>query len=319
MELTLTTHIALYFLCFLLVWLGAGLVVSGVTKLATSWKIPRFILSFFVLGFFTSLPEVTIGTISVMNGDPSIIAGNLLGGVIVMFLCVIPLLGLLGNGVRIPAQLDKQQLMLTLMVVVAPAFLTADQRIGKWEAIFLILLYFTLFLFFSFKQPLLEKIKQGLTKKKKKGAILFAQMALGIGILVVASNQIVDSTLYFAEILRISPFFVSLIVVSLGTNIPEISIVFKSVISKKKDVALADYLGSASTNTLLLGVFTLMYGKTIQLPNHFFQRFAFLAIGLVLFFFFARSKNTLSRKESSLLFLLYIAFVVFELLFISQL
>ncbi len=307
----------IYIVCFLLVWVGAGLVVSTISELSKSWKLPRFLISFFLLGLFTSLPEITISSVAILNNDAAIMVGNLLGGVIVLFLGVIPLLGLVGNGVTMPSQLDKKQLIITLLVIVAPAFLTADQRLGKWEALFLIVLYFSLLVMFSIKQSFLEKIKLGLSKKKLHTGVLLLKVVLGIILLIVASNQIVRSTLLFANLLHISPFLVSLIVVSLGTNIPELSIIFRSVITGKKDIALADYLGSASANTLLLGVFALIHGDTISLPNHVLQRFIFLAIGLVLFYFFARSKNTLSRIESAMLFLLYIGFIVFEFVLIT--
>lgn len=308
----------IYIVCFFLVWIGAGLVVSPISDLSKSWRLPRFIISFFLLGILTSLPEITISTIAILNNDPVIVAGNLLGGVIVMFLGVIPLLGLVGNGVKMPTQLNKKQLIITLLVVVAPAFLTADQKIGQYEAIFLILLYLSLFVMFSFKQSFFEKIKTGIISRKKNSMGHLFKIVLGVLILIGASNQIVNSTLFFADMFKISPFFVSLIVVALGTNIPEISIVFRSVLSGKKDIALADYLGSASANTLLLGIFTLMHGETIQLPNHFFQRFSFLAVGLILFFFFARSRNTLSRKESAVLLSLYLGFIMFEMLLIAR-
>jgi cation:H+ antiporter len=309
----------IYIVCFFLVWIGAGLVVSPISDLSKSWRLPRFIISFFLLGILTSLPEITISTIAILNNDPVIVAGNLLGGVIVMFLGVIPLLGLVGNGVKMPTQLNKKQLIITLLVVVAPAFLTADQKIGQYEAIFLILLYLSLFVMFSFKQSFFEKIKTGIISRKKNSMGHLFKIVLGVSILIGASNQIVNSTLFFADMFKISPFFVSLIVVALGTNIPEISIVFRSVLSGKKDIALADYLGSASANTLLLGIFTMMHGETIQLPNHFFQRFSFLAVGLILFFFFARSRNTLSRKESAILLSLYLGFIMFEMLLIARL
>lgn len=318
MPLSIVTQVLIYFSCFILVWIGSGLVVSSISELSKNWKLPRFIISFFLLGLLTSLPEITISTIAVLENDPVILAGNLLGGVIVIFLGIIPLLAIMGNGVRMPNQLNKYHLMMTLLVIVAPAFLTADQKLEKWEAALLIFLYLCLLIMFSFKQSLFEKVKDGLSKRKNNGLVFLLKIIVGVVILIGASNQIVDSTVFFADYLKISPFFVSLIVVAFGTNIPEISIIFRSIINKKKDIALADYLGSASANTLLLGVFTLIYGKTIQLPNHFFQRFSFLFIGLVLFFFFARSKNTLSRKESTVLLTLYIGFILFEMFVIAS-
>ncbi len=316
---SLLIHSALYFLSFLLVWVGSGLVVSSISHLARSWRLPAFIISFFILGLLTSLPEITISTIAILNDDPVIVAGNLLGGVIVLLLGVIPLLGVVGNGVKIPAQLDKKQLIFTLLVIVAPAFLTADQQLNKWEAVFLVLLYFSLLAFFSFQSTIWDRVRSGLVQKNKNWVKLLVRTFIGIAFLIGASHQIVNSTLYFADEFHVSPFFVSLIIVAIGTNLPEISIVFRSILSKKRDVAFADYLGSASANTLLLGVFTFLHGQTIYLPNHFFQRFAFLALGLVLFFFFARSRNSLSRKESLILLCLYVSFILFEIFFVTNL
>jgi cation:H+ antiporter len=304
----------IFFVSFLLVWFGSGLVVNPISQLARTWKLPAFTVSFFLLGLITSLPEIAIGSISIVEGDPAIYAGNLLGGVIVMFLLIIPLLGLAGSGVRIPRQLGKVRLLFTLVTVLAPSVLLSDRTFTVWEGVFLIILYAALFLSFSWKESLLEKAQEAFMKPKKKTGLMFVKILVGVVILVLASDRIVDSTLYFSDLLKLSPFFVSLIVVSLGTNIPEISIVFRSIVSKKRDIALADYLGSASANTLLLGVFTLIRGETLLLPNDVLPRFFFLFIGLILFFLFARSRNTLSRGESFTLLGLYIAFIVYELL-----
>jgi cation:H+ antiporter len=301
-----------------LIWIGAGLVVSPIASLAKSWRLPSFIVSFFLLGLLTSLPEITIGAISVINDDSVIFAGSLLGGVMVILLGIIPLLGLLGNGVNIPPQLGKKQLIITLIVILSPAFLTADQKLDKWEGYFMILLYLAMSVFFSFRQSLFSKMKIALARKNKNWLGMVLRIALGVIILIAASNQVVSSTQYFADLLQISPFFVSLIVVALGTNLPEISIIFRSLLSNKKEVAFADYLGSASMNTLLFGIFTVASDKTIYLPNHFAQRFLFLAMGVALFFVFSRSKNHISRLESAALLTLYLIFVFFEIVVLAD-
>jgi cation:H+ antiporter len=159
---------------------------------------------------------------------------------------------------------------------------------------------------------MLEKVSSSFTKYKVDIFKTFLKIGAGVVLLVLASSQVVQSTLFFGSFFTISPFFISLLIVSLGTNIPELAIIVRSVFEKKSELALADYLGSASANTLLFGLMTLMYGKTVVLPNHFVQRFVFLSLGLILFYIFARSKNTISRRESVLLLLCYLAFVLFE-------
>lgn len=312
-------QVALYAVCFAAVWFGAGLVLGAVQELAASWKIPAFIISFFVLGLLTSLPETTIGTISVLRGDAEIMVGNMLGGVIVMFLGIIPLLAIIGNGVKMPTQIGKAQMIHLLSVVVTPAFLTSDQRLTRWEGVFLILLYISMIFTFSSKHSLLEKFSNAFAKKKKKVFWDLVKILIGVAILVGSGHFIVELTVHFADALHISPFFVGLVIIAIGTNVPELSIVVKSVLTKKKEIALGDYLGSASVNTLLLGGFTLLNGDTILLPNHFIQRFTFLVVGAILLYFFIRTKNTLSRKEGVLLLALYLGFIVVEVVFAAKL
>ncbi len=306
-------HALLMVICFFFIWFGAGLVVNSVSKLATRLRIPAFVVSFFLLGILTNVPEIAIGLTAIWNNDPSIFAGNLLGGVIVMFLLIIPLLGFLHNGIKLPKELGRQQLIAIMIVSVTPALLTADQKIYQWEAIFFIVLYLAVAAFFSYKESLFEKLSHSFSTKKHNFLILFGKLIFGLVVVMIAANLIVNSTLFLGDYFSINPFFISLVVVSLGTNIPEISIIFRSFFLKKQDIALANYLGSAAANTLLFGILALIYGSTIYLPNHFIQRFLFLIVGSALLFVFARSKNVLTRGESAALLGLYLAFVMIEL------
>jgi cation:H+ antiporter len=305
-------HAVVFLVSFLVIWAGSGLVVSSVSSLARSWKLSAFTVSFFLLGILTSLPEIAIGATSLVENTPAISVGNLLGGIIVLFLLIIPLLGTLGNGVKIPQSLSQKEIFFILAVVLAPSLLTADQRLSPWEGILLIVLYVVLFLFLFNSQSVMEKLANSITKHRKNSALLCVKILVGVVLLLIASHQIVNSTLYFAGQLKVTAFMVSFLIVSLGTNIPEITIIFRSLIQRKKDIALADYLGSAVANTPLMGILSVLYGKPILLPNHAIHRIFFLTLGLILFFIFARSKRTLSRTESLILLSCYAAFLIFE-------
>lgn len=306
-------HFLLYCLSFFGIWFASGLVLSSVLRLAQSFKLPAFTFSFFVLGLLTSLPELAIGITSITNDEPEIFVGNLIGGVIIIFLLIIPLLGIGGNGLTMPKELSKKFLLFILLVTFTPALLSGDREINNYEGVLAIGVYLGLFIFFSREQSLLTKIKNKVIIKKKFDTHDLLKILLGVVILFVSSNTVVNNTLYFSELLHINSFFVSLIVVSLGTNIPEIALVFRALLQKKQDVALADYLGSASTNTLLFGTLTLLHPGLVFIPNHFFHRFVFIVIALVLFYIFAKSGGKLSRSECCILLCLYVTFIVIEL------
>src|SRR5690606_32898703 len=116
-------QVSIYIISFLAVWLGSGLVLDAVTKLAQRLKLPAFTVSFFILGLMTSLPEMSIGLTAISDGLPQIFVGNLIGGTVVIFLLVIPLLSLANKGLSSPRQLNQRLLVLILAVAFAPALL----------------------------------------------------------------------------------------------------------------------------------------------------------------------------------------------------
>ncbi len=305
-------QLAFFFASFALIWFGAGFLIDTITVLAQRIKIPPFTLSFFVLGILTSLPETTIGAFSAAADTPEMFVGNFLGGSIVLLLFVIPLLAILGNGVKNPRHVSRRSLLLILSVIVAPSLFVADQNITPTEAVIFLFLYLILFGYFAFEQSMFEKLVANVRSRQKLPANLVLNLIGGALMLCFGGYQIVQSTNYFASALSISPFFVSLIAVSFGTNIPEIALIVRSIKKNKKDVALADYLGSAAANVPLLGFFTLVSGGTIHIPNHVVQRVVFTVLGILLFFRFSATQKTISRFEGFALLGLYMVFVVVE-------
>ncbi|KKS10427.1 MAG: hypothetical protein UU64_C0004G0024 [candidate division WWE3 bacterium GW2011_GWF2_41_45] len=59
-----------YFLMFIVLWFGSGLIISAVEKASKILKISTFALSFFILGLLTSIPELAVGVTSVVEHDP---------------------------------------------------------------------------------------------------------------------------------------------------------------------------------------------------------------------------------------------------------
>lgn len=305
-------HLLVYLLSFIGIWIGAGLAISSVEKLSRSLKLSSFMVSFLVLGVFTSISEFSVGVNAVLDNDPEIFVGNLIGASIVIFMLIIPLLAITGKAVRINPELRGATLLAPLFTVALPVLLSLDGRIGKTDAILAITGYFFSTFFIESKRSILEKASSLFQFRKNKVSLLLLKIVVGIAIIFTASYFIVDQTLYFSNLLSVSPFVISLLVIAVGTNLPELSIVVRSMFMRSNQVAFGDYIGSASVNTLLFGVLTLWYGKPILLTNSYLISLVFLIIGLICFAFFARSKNLLTRGEGWCLLSLYIVFMAIE-------
>jgi cation:H+ antiporter len=112
---------------------------------------------------------------------------------------------------------------------------------------------------------------------------------------------------------RIPTFIVSLVLISVGTNIPELSIGIRAILAKRKGIAFGNYVGSAAFNTLQLGVLSVLHKQTAPANGSNYSVLLY-ALGLIFFMYFAKSKNQLSRKEGFFLFTLYIILIVCEFL-----
>ena len=101
--------------------------------------------------------------------------------------------------------------------------------------------------------------------------------------------------------------------IALGTDLPELTLAVRSVLTRKEAVAMGDYVGAAAASTLLFGIFTLLHGGEVLTDSNFAVTFVFIALSLILFFFFSRSKSFLSRNEGLILFGVYLIFITVEL------
>lgn len=306
-------NLFIYIAAFVLIWVGSGWIVGPMAKFSKKLKLSSFAVSFIILGLLTSLPELAVGLQSVGDRQPEIFVGNLLGGIPVIFLFIMPLLAIFGNGINLRHDIDRKTLFATLGVIATPSLLILDKTVTIPESIVLILLYFVLLLLIEKKHGIFDQNNTEVLNTKAYSYEDILKVFAGIVIVFLTSSIIVDKTLYFADLFSMSPFYISMIAIAVGTNLPELSLAVRSVITGNKDIALGDYMGSAAANTLLFGVFTLLYGGEVVTVNHFAMTFVFIILGLGLFYFFSRNDKTISRREGIILLILYGAFVLYEL------
>lgn len=308
-------HLVFYFAAFFVLWYCSGIIIKSVGNLAQKFKVSPFAMSFFVLGILTSIPEFSVGINSIINKTPDIFVGDLLGSSLVLFIFIIPLLAVFGGGIKLVHQLNENNLIFSLLVVAAPVFLIADNVLTRTEGVFLIIIYGILFYFIEKKQALTVTDNKKNAFSDKHFVENLIEMILAAVIIFITSGFIVNETIYFSSFFHISEFLISLIVMSIGTNLPELSLAIKSIFSGDQEVALGDYLGSATANTLLFGVFTLLNGKRVNVSVYSFKILLLTLLGLGVFYFFSRSKNDISKKEGKILLLVYLLFIVVQVLF----
>lgn len=306
-------HLVIYILSFAGIWFGSGLAIGSVEKLSRTLKMSQFSISFLILGMFTSIGELSVGINSIIENDPEIFVGNLIGATIILFMLVIPLLAILGKSIKISPEFQGFNLPASLIVISLPVIFSMDGVVSKFDSYIVIVLFVLLLIAIQTKKGILEKIKSFTPRSSVSIGKELLRIVFGLVVIFVASRFVVDQTIYFAQLLKVSPFLISLLFIALGTNVPELSLVFRSAALRSNQVAFGDYIGSSAFNAFLFGVLALAYGKPIMLNNSYLTSLLFLLVGLFGFYFFARSKNTISRAEGFALLSLYILFLITEI------
>lgn len=313
------THVFLFLLAAAIVWYFAGLLIESVNRVAKRFHQNGFTIAFFVLGFITSISEISVMVNSTIDKTPQVSAGNLAGASFVIILFIIPLLAVLGNGIGLRNTLSRRNLALGLFSMLLPTLFLIDGDVTKSEGLMCILSYFTLFYFIRKKETLpaavaVEEVEEGLLKKTQSTAWDVAKI-LGGGVFIFLGGHIlVEESVFFAELLTIPRSIIGLVVLSLGTNIPELVVAVRAIRKKKKDIAFGNYIGSALANTFIFGLLPFFNGTFISEPSGFMITLVLTIVGFSLFYASCLSKNRLSRKEGLLILSVYALFLVFHII-----
>ena len=80
-------------------------------------------------------------------------------------------------------------------------------------------------------------------------------LIVGLGLLLLAANYLVDSSVAIAQRAKISNFIIGLTIVGIGTSAPELFVSVSSALTDHGDIAMGNVIGSNIANVfLILGV-----------------------------------------------------------------
>lgn len=307
-------HITLFLGASAAIYLCGGVLVDATATLARQLHRTRFIIAFLLLGVVTSLSEASVAIHSALGRVPEVSAGNLVGASLVIFLFLIPLFAILGNGIALQSTFDRKQLLFALLVIASPAFFVFDGELNRVDGAFLVLLYALLVHQLRVTASLsISQVGSFFSGKGKKWRII-GQVILAAGVIFIGGRIFVREAVFFSTLLAVPASLIGILVVAIGTNVPELVIGVRAIRQRRKTVAFGDYIGSAAFNTCILGILTTVYGPFGVDRSEFFAVALFLIGGLLAFYWFARSRQAISRLEGVVLFFVYAVFVVWQII-----
>lgn len=293
---------------------AADLVILSIKKIGHQFGIRIFFLGL-ILGFFTSLPELTIGINALVNNIQAISIGNLLGGVIVLLGLILGASLILNRQITTDGKISR--FLPILIYLILPFLFSLDGKLAIIDGIILLTAY--IFLIERLYHQNKNSGKVLIRVSKKELLKEFGTVFLGIVLLIIVANIIIRLTLILLGGLNISIFAVGAAIFAIGTNLPEIIVTLRSWRRNLKELSMSSLLGSALANPAIIGIFALAKPIYLKTDLSYFLLLAFTLALLAILLYFYETGKKLTRREGIFLVSIYFLFLTTQILFLVYL
>lgn len=192
--------------------------------------------------------------------------------------------------------------------------------ISRSEGIILLILfamfmYYNLYGYMDEWHARKEKDKEIKLKLKDIDALTknILLLILGLVLVFVGAKMTVNSVEKIAIILGLSETFISILIIAVGTSLPEIFTSISAVRKGKHDIAIGNLIGSNMFNLLfILGSTALINPIVLQMDTLVIDAFVFLMVMIMLLIHSLTSKeHQLTKQEGILMLTIYATYVMY--------
>ena len=302
------SQLFLLFVLFFLLAKAADIIIVGIREISEKLKVNLYVAGI-MLGFFTSLPEMSIAWSALASRAVSVSSGNLYGGIIVLFGFILGLSLVANRNVRTDGRW-RSILPITLYLAL-PVLLALDGVLGAIDSGILILGYFAVLSYTYLHHEPPVPTRPNHTQASETIAPELMTILAGLMGVFLAAQLIVRTTISILAFYPALPLFsVGLIVYALGTNLPEIMVSIRSWRANIRELSISNLLGSAITNGLIFGATAFVMPTPIARDAQYaVTGVAIIGILAVVTLAYHSHKN-FSRIEGYALLFCYIAFLL---------
>ena len=272
---------------------GGYAIVSGGVTLARKLRISSMIIGLTVVAYGTSTPELAAALLAAFNSHTELILGNIVGSNISNVGLVIGV-----SAVFAPLLMSRVTVTKWVPIMIGVSLLvigmSVDGEISQIDGLILIaaLIGFTIYTIKSVKKQSVTDVK---AIANVEGELFLSRFRIetypkalglvGIGIILLffGGHFTVDGAVAIAESVGVSQLVIGVVVVGIGTSLPELITSVIAIAKKQTDIGIGNIVGSNIYNILLiLGVASTIVGIPIS-DDAFSNYYIMIAFSLVLF------------------------------------
>lgn len=304
-----------------LLLVGGEALVRGAGTIASKAGISPLVIGLVVVSAATSAPELAISVGAVINGEPDLAVGNVIGSNIANVLLILGLAAVLS-----PLAIKRQLLRFDLPIMLGLSMLLLLLSLDGVLSFFDGALLFSIVALHAVASVVIGKREVALPGHEpesmplnSKPVSLWLSILLllgGVGLLVGGSQILVIGAVSIATALGVSSLVIGLTVVAIGTSLPELATALVAIRRGETDMAVGNIVGSNLFNIgLVLGIPAMLFGQgiaiapaviSIDMPLMIAASVALLPIALANF--------VVARWEGAVFLGLYISYTTYLVL-----
>ena len=295
-------------------WLGTEVTIKGAVSIAKRYGVSEFVIGLVVLSIGSDLPELSIaidaGLKNLAGGNYSdVVVGSALGSSLGQIGFVLGFVGLLSY-LTLPRGVVYRHGSTLLGSLVLVALFGFDGIVTFTEGAALLLVYAI------YLVALMNEVNIG-TAIEQKNDLSFWRSLLylvtGLAIVVGSAELTVSSAVEVARTLGLSESLVAVILIGLGSSLPELSISVAAVSKGHHRLSVGNLIGSNVFDTLVpIGAAAVIAPLSFDAGLLRFETPYLFFLTAVVMFFFLR-KRGIQRWEAAVVLGLYCAYVLVKL------
>ena len=268
---------------------------------------------FVILSVMTSIPEMTIAALAILQGAPGISVGDILGSNMFNIGIVLGVMALIGPLEKVRSDFLVEMVDVLFFSSAIPIFLVIPflsvslQTVRPLIGMILIGVFtFSICIVAKTQRAPLNDMQRAEIRRKSMKIVL-AKAAVGIFVVILAAKFAVWSASNIAAFLGIPPILIGAKIVAIGTSLPELALDVAAVRRGRIHLAIGDVIGSNLSNiALVLGIVLLVSPLTVNLTI-LTEILPFLLIITLLLWRFL-TKGGIPKWGGILLIMVYILF-----------
>ena len=240
-----------------LIIVGAMLLTDGSTALAARFRVPEFIVGLTIVAVGTSMPELTVSTISALNGESAMAIGNVVGSNIFNILATLGICAIFS-----PILFTKTNIRRDIPICIAAslALLVAtliNEDISRIEGVLLLLGYIAMIVMMIRTEKKVQlatptPAESSENTKPMPAWRIPVWIILGLCGLIFGGDLFIDSASGIALAWGVPKSTIAITLVAGGTSLPELASSLVAIFKGRASLALGNVLGSNIANILLI-------------------------------------------------------------------